>query len=100
MGEAPPEGNPYSFEFVSHLEYLNSPAHYRLGPSLPQRRLMHVNLRKAFRYFSLSAEQKNTMAMRRLGEMFRYGEGVPKDKEKAEYWINRAEKLERKKNRG
>jgi TPR repeat protein len=99
QGEAPPSLNPDCFEFVSHLEYLGSPAHYRLGPSLPKRRQMHVSLRKAFHYFSLSAEQKNTMAMRRLGEMLRYGEGVPRDKEKSEYWLNRAEKLDKRKKR-
>jgi TPR repeat protein len=98
-GDVPLDENNLSFEFISHLEYLNSPAHYRLGPSIAKRRQMHINLRNAFKWFSKAAELGNIKAMKKLGDMYLYGEGTPKDKLKSQEWTNRATETEKKKER-
>lgn len=53
---------------------------------------MKRNNREALKWYRLAAEGGNPDAMRRLGEMYERGAGVPKDNAKALEWYERARK--------
>ena len=71
-------------------EYQNPYAAYALGKFYADPEQGKYDPGKAVKYYELSAEKGNDMAMYQLGQLYLKGEVVEKDLEKSVFWLSKA----------